>query len=52
MLTSQLKMAFVSTGAHFPILFQTGLPGVTSVVPDFYVDPTNKEFGGRIIFNF
>lgn len=28
-------------------LFTTGLPGVLFVLPDSYVDPENKDYGGN-----
>ena len=28
------------------LLFTTGLPGVLFVLPDSYVDPENKDYGG------
>lgn len=26
----------------------TGIPGVVFVLPDSYIDPVNKEYGGKI----
>ncbi|BAT82676.1 hypothetical protein VIGAN_03272500, partial [Vigna angularis var. angularis] len=29
-----------------------GLPGVIFVLPDSYIDPVNKQYGGMILFFF
>lgn len=34
--------------SNFAII--SGLPGVVFVLPDSYIDPVNKEYGGMIIF--
>lgn len=32
------------------LCLQTGLPGVLFVLPDSYVDPENKDYGGNCYF--
>lgn len=32
--------------ADFPIFLLLGLPGVVFILPDSYIDPVNKEYGG------
>lgn len=43
-----LRMIVPSPVSNISILSETGLPGVIFVLPDSYIDPQNKEYGGKV----
>ena len=48
----KLDLQFLSHLDYFLISLLTGLPGVLFVLPDSYVDPEYKDYGGKILYFF